>query len=469
MSIGRLYRYSRAVAVEMYDLEEWRKSYRLNCECRDDIEKAINEHFDGMYLDSECVNEVMSEYGYDRTMWVLAATIRCKEYDGRFARSNKEWAKEIIPDEMPEDEMWKYAVGSHPAVLDGFVSEVRKAYNALGLLDKSKCIADDNEYAGKLLILKPTSLKDFFRRPYFQYFYAMSGFGCYPDKLGGKVFGKFLADGEDAQFHRSAFIGVADTEQLPQWAQKRLEIITAPKMRIRVFQINEEKDENALEFMGYDTAMKKGGIDPAIYRQVYGGMVNCADIEGIFTLCNTSCPPGYYGHSMSVSDVVEICDGKHKGFYYCDSIGFKKIDFDTEKVDRSDMLKVLIIETGKEPYEAEIRDELKSKQSVVGGLIEPVYFTQNDNVLIYCDEEFLLKGSEPNRRVGDTVIHGTFMVVGNGEDRYGEGIEVSLTDQQIEKYSEMFHTPLIYMTNEELAEMQGDEESEETTEGISQA
>ena len=145
MSIERLYRYSRAVAAEMDDLEEWRKSYKCNCECKAAIEKAISENFDGYYLDDSAIKPVLDEYGYDRTMWVLAATIRCKEYDGRFARSNKEWAKEIIPDEIPTEEMWKYAVGSHPAVLDGFVSEVRKAYKAIGLLDKSKCIVDDKE------------------------------------------------------------------------------------------------------------------------------------------------------------------------------------------------------------------------------------------------------------------------------------------------------------------------------------
>ena len=82
----------------------------------------------------------------------------------------------------------------------------------LKMLDRSKCIADDNEYAGKLLIIKPSSLKEEFRQPYFQYFYAASGFGCYPDKLGGKVYGKFLADGEECCFRRSDFIGVADKE-----------------------------------------------------------------------------------------------------------------------------------------------------------------------------------------------------------------------------------------------------------------
>ena len=465
MSFEFLYKHSRADAVEMDELERWQESYRRNCECKEAIKKAIREHFDGMYLDSKCVKEVFSEYGYDRTMWVLAATICCKDYDGRFSNSNKEWAKGIITTDISTDEMRRYAVDSHPAVLDGFTTEARKQYKALGLLDKKKCLADDKEYAEKLLILKPDTLKDEFRRPYFQYFYAQSGFGCYPDKLGGKVFGKFLADSEDCCFHRSDFLGVADTEQLPQWAQKRLEQLTAPKMRIRVFQIDEKLDRNRLEFMDYETALKYGGVDPHIYKQVYGGIVNCKNLEDVMYVCNMAHPAGYCGHSMSPSDVIEVCDGDNTGFYYCDKFGFKKIDFDITKVDRSDILKVLIVETGKEPYEAEIRDELEAKQSVVGGLIEPVYFTQNDKVLVYCDEEFLLKGYEPNRKVGDTIIHGTFMVVGNGENEYGEGIEVSLTDEQIGEYSQMFKYPLVYMTKEELAENQ----EEEPDEGITQA
>ncbi len=174
----------------------------------------------------------------------------------------------------------------------------------LKLLGRGECIADDNEYAGKLLIIKPTSLKEEFRQPYFQYFYATSGFGCYADKLGGKVFGKLLADGEECYFYRSDFIGVADTEKLPQWAKKRLEAVTSPQMGIRVFQVNESLDKEKLKFMGYDTALKHGGVDPEIYRQVYGGVVNCSDVESTFALCNTNCPPGYFGHSMSVSDVV---------------------------------------------------------------------------------------------------------------------------------------------------------------------
>ena len=52
------------------------------------------------------------------------------------------------------------------------------------------------------------------------------------------------------------------------------------------------------------------------------------------------------------------------------------------------------------------------------------------------------------------------MVVGNGENKYGEGIEVSLTDRQIEEYSGMFRYPLVYMTNEEIAENQAEPEED---------
>ncbi|MBP5581500.1 MAG: hypothetical protein J6X85_06920, partial [Ruminococcus sp.] len=228
-------------------------------------------------------------------------------------------------------------------------------------LNSSKCIAEDKEYAGKLLILKPEALKEEYRKPFFQYFYAQSGFGCYADRLGGKIFGKFLVDGEETHFRRNDFLGVADTEKLPQWAKTRFENLASSKMRIRVFQINDVKDADKLKFMSYETVMKSASVDANIYHQVYGGTVNCSDLEGVFSLCNTTFPSGYYGHSLSVSDVIEICDGERKGFYYCDVVGFEKIDFDISKVDRSDMLKVLIFECGKEPYAAEIRDELKAK------------------------------------------------------------------------------------------------------------
>lgn len=84
-------------------------------------------------------------------------------------------------------------------------------------------------YENKLLVLKPTALKEDYRHEEFQYFFAQSGFGCDPSKLGTKVFGKFLIDGEETAFHRYNFLGIADEEKLPDWAKEKLQRMTAPK------------------------------------------------------------------------------------------------------------------------------------------------------------------------------------------------------------------------------------------------
>ena len=60
-------------------------------------------------------------------------------------------------------------------------------------------------------------------------------------------------------------------------------------------------------------------------------------------------------------------------------------------------------------------------------------------------KNFCSKGCEPNRFVGEILIHSTFMIVGNGENEEGEGIEISLTDEQIEKFSEQFRYPLVHI------------------------
>ena len=84
-------------------------------------------------------------------------------------------------------------------------------------------------YEDKLLILKPSALKEEYRHEEFQYFYAETGFGCDPSKGGTKVFGRFLIDGEDAAFRRYNFYGIADENKLPDWAKEKLQQMTAPK------------------------------------------------------------------------------------------------------------------------------------------------------------------------------------------------------------------------------------------------
>ena len=55
-----------------------------------------------------------------------------------------------------------------------------------------------------------------------QLFFATHGNGCTPNASGRTVFGYFLSDGETAAFDRSDFLGIADEEQLPDWAKEKL-------------------------------------------------------------------------------------------------------------------------------------------------------------------------------------------------------------------------------------------------------
>lgn len=48
--------------------------------------------------------------------------------------------------------------------------------------------------------------------------------------------------------------------------------------------------------------------------------------EKLFEKFNLDHPDNFAGHSMSVSDIVVIVDGKIVNAYYCDAIGFKKIE-----------------------------------------------------------------------------------------------------------------------------------------------
>ena len=220
----RLYRWSRQDAVDLSELADWRESYRENCNCARAIEEAITEHYHDNRLEN-CTADLIDRFGFDRINWVLANTLQEKAYDGRFSGSNKEWAAGFY---IPNDEArWAFCVGSHPGLTDLFVNQMRSAWQKLGLLDHSHC-SEEADYTGKLLILKPTVLKDEYKSADFQLFLAQSGFGCSPSASGQKVFGKFLKDGESTHFNRSDFLGVIKDEYVPEWAAEKLAEMRPP-------------------------------------------------------------------------------------------------------------------------------------------------------------------------------------------------------------------------------------------------
>ena len=97
-------------------------------------------------------------------------------------------------------------------------------------------------------------------------------------------------------------------------------------MIIRIHQINPERDTENRKFEQYE-----GNIDLDIYDEVFMGRVNANDLEDVWNEFNIRSYEGQYlaGHSLSVSDIVDVLEGTdqvEKGKYYCDCIGWKKLN-----------------------------------------------------------------------------------------------------------------------------------------------
>ena len=92
--------------------------------CKDAIERAIAEKFDGRRLPKETAEGVIREYGIERVRYVLSHTVAHKTQEQRISDENKEWAKETAPYSTWETN--DMVVNSHPAVLNGFINQARR-------------------------------------------------------------------------------------------------------------------------------------------------------------------------------------------------------------------------------------------------------------------------------------------------------------------------------------------------------
>ena len=175
-----------------------------------------------------------------------------------------------------------------------------------------------------------------------------------------------------------------------------------------IYQINVDRDTANVCFIGMESLEKIKGtkkVNAAAYDRVYDGKMDCISLENIYQKFNVDHPADYTGRSLSVSDVVEIreSDTLKPGFYFVDSIGFKKIFFDKSLCKEptqahENRISVLLVEPDRYPRMIEIDDTLEAMQAVVGGDIEE-YMPFEDEVAIVCHEEGKLIGLPPNRAI----------------------------------------------------------------------
>ncbi len=111
--------------------------------------------------------------------------------------------------------------------------------------------------------------------------------------------------------------------------------------KFRVYQLDFKGIETyPFAFRGIEAMYKAGFEQPPAesYQLVHDGelthprdQTEKAVLEHIFSLCNDELPEGYRGHSLSMSDIVELYDGDNRDFFYCDEFKFIPVRFDAER------------------------------------------------------------------------------------------------------------------------------------------
>lgn len=131
-----LYLSSLSYAMEHGNADAYLDSRKLNLDCKQAIETAINSHFEGYHLAHDAATEVLEAYGAERVSFVLSCTVCQLKSDGRFSKETTEWADGFfIPENISRglDLNADYVVASHPAVLDGFIGLARKEMEEHGI------------------------------------------------------------------------------------------------------------------------------------------------------------------------------------------------------------------------------------------------------------------------------------------------------------------------------------------------
>lgn len=111
-------------------------------------------------------------------------------------------------------------------------------------------------------------------------------------------------------------------------------------MLVKIFQLDHENPGSFHPYLN-NPALQGEGFEKN-YNLVFNGELEAFSLDHIFTILNTCTPKGYTGHSLSVSDIVGIYEW-HKGwtYHFCDSIGWRDIDFKDATIDTNSIMEFL--------------------------------------------------------------------------------------------------------------------------------
>ena len=265
------------------------------------------------------------------------------------------------------------------------------------------------------------------------------------------------------------------------------------RTRVKIYQINLSRDRQHVGFRSLEetrAALGRNEPDPSVYDEVFNAELDPKSLEELFVQFNSEWHPLYRGRSMSVSDVVVIepegiptlvgeikgssplggsftrrftdlveynleienlreqnisfeahdmvglkIPAVEPGAFFCDSVGFEKIDFDESLTQKPDnLMRVVYVEPNRPAYEAAILHDLEHMQKAVDGYIEPVYL--EDGLVVIGNEEAKLRGMVGNRHIGEIIMAGPFFVCGESYEDF-----CSLTDEEAASAMKRFAEP----------------------------
>ena len=127
---------------------------------------------------------------------------------------------------------------------------------------------------------------------------------------------------------------------------------------------------------------------------------------------------------------------------------FTDVDYDANdgiEIEKPNTLEVLLVKPSQYAEMTTIDAGLSSMQELVGGYIEAIS-PFNEPVVLVCNEEGKINGSELNRAIKDEsgnvleIIAGTFFVCGAGDENF-----TSLPPEHREKFEKMFKKPEAFL------------------------
>ena len=219
-------------------------------------------------------------------------------------------------------------------------------------------------------------------------------------------------------------------------------------MKIKLYQVNIDRDENQVCFCNLDTLPARQGtdkIDSSVYDLVWQGDFPCYTLDGVYCKLNTDHPLNYTARSMSVSDIVEVVDDngpEEKGFYFCDRNDFKPVDFNPTQagVNLPKSMRVVLVDPGKPAEAVDILTTYDDLHNIIDGYLECINL--EPGICMVCNEEGKLNGSAPNRALYDgdgdvmDIVFGRFFICDGSTDSFD-----SLSEEKIKEYLERFKNP----------------------------